>query len=218
MTLDDLIACRETELGDFVLGTYLAKVQREAQRVALVMERPGRVDGHSIRLKKTIELAAGVAGLSVHYELEDLPAGVCLHFAVEINLAAMAGHAPDRFYSDSDGIKLGMLDERIDLAPYPRPHRHRPMARPRRRAGLVAIGQPLVLPDRDGQPERRGLRRGLSILGRHPPLARDGRRPRPLGRLDSLGPRSNCCGKSVPSKNLAHGRGLLDVIDSPRET
>ena len=54
-------------------------------------------------------------GLSVHYEFDDLPAGVCLHFAVEMNLAAMAGHAPDRFYSDSTGTKLGLLDERIDL-------------------------------------------------------------------------------------------------------
>ena len=42
VTLDDLIACREIERGDFALGTYLAKVQREVERVALVMERPGR--------------------------------------------------------------------------------------------------------------------------------------------------------------------------------
>jgi 4-alpha-glucanotransferase len=118
-SLDDLIAGREVELGDFVLGTYLAKVQREPQRVAVVMERPGRVDGHSIRLKKTIELVPGDPGLSVYYELYDLPAGVCFHFAVEINLAAMAGHAPDRFYADPAGVKLGMLDERIDI-----PHTH----------------------------------------------------------------------------------------------
>jgi 4-alpha-glucanotransferase len=115
VSLDDLIAGREVELGDFVLGTYLAKVQREQKRVAVVMERPGRVDGHPIRIKKTIELLAGEPGLSVSYELDDLPAGVCFHFGVEINLAAMAGHAPDRFYSDSAGVKLGMLDERIDL-------------------------------------------------------------------------------------------------------
>ncbi len=115
VSLDDLIAGRETELGDFVLGTYLAKVQREAKRVALVMERPGRVDGHTIRVKKTIELAAGVSGLSVHYEFDDLPAGACFHFAVEINVAAMAGHAPDRFYSDTAGGTLGLLDERLDL-------------------------------------------------------------------------------------------------------
>jgi hypothetical protein len=114
-TLDDLIACREIELGDFVLGTSFARVQREAQRVALIMERPGRAHGHSIRLKKTIELAAGVAGLSVHYEFEELPAGFCLHFATEINLAAMAGHAPDRYYSDEAGAKLGLLDDRLDL-------------------------------------------------------------------------------------------------------
>lgn len=98
-----------------MLGTSLAKVQREPQRVAVVMERPGRVDGHTIRLKKTIELTAGSAGLSVHYEFDSLPAGVCLHFAVEINIAAMAGHAPDRYFSDQNGNKLGMLDERLDL-------------------------------------------------------------------------------------------------------
>jgi hypothetical protein len=116
---DDLVAGREAELGDFVLGTYLAKVQRERERVAVVMERRGRVGGHPIRLRKTITLLAGEAGLSIHYELEELPADVCLHFGVEFNLAAMAGHAPDRFYSDMAGVKLGMLDERIDL-----PHTH----------------------------------------------------------------------------------------------
>ena len=116
VTLDDLIACREKELGDFALGTYLAKAQRDVDRVAVVMERPGLAAGHSIRLKKTIELVAGESGLSVHYELGELPAGVVLHFAVEINLAAMAGHAPDRYYSDHAGIKLGLLDDLIDLS------------------------------------------------------------------------------------------------------
>jgi 4-alpha-glucanotransferase len=115
VTLDDLVACRETELGDFVTGTYLAKVQRDADRVRLVMERPGAVGGHSIRLRKTIELSAGSPSLVVHYQLEDLPVDVPLHFAVEINLAAMAGHAADRYYSDARGTKLGMLDDHLDL-------------------------------------------------------------------------------------------------------
>ena len=48
--------------------------------------------------------------------LEDLPRDDCLHFAVEINLAAMAGHAPDRYYSDPEGARLGLLDARLDLA------------------------------------------------------------------------------------------------------
>ncbi len=131
VTLDDLIACRETELGDFVTGTYLAKVQRDVERVRLVMERPGVVGGHSIRLRKTIELSAGSPSLVVHYQLEDLPRDAPLHFAVEINLAAMAGHAPDRYYSDpsarnsgclttgstcSDTSGLALTDEWLDLS------------------------------------------------------------------------------------------------------
>ena len=97
-------------------GTYLSKVQRDARRVALVMERPGQAGGHPIRIRKTIELIAGEAALGVHYELESLPTEACLHFAVELNLAAMAGHADDRYYADPSGSRLGMLDSRIDLS------------------------------------------------------------------------------------------------------
>jgi hypothetical protein len=113
--LDDLAACRDVERGDFVTGTYLAKAQRDPRRVAVVMERPGHADGHSIRIKKTIELRPGSPVLEVLYELSDLPREACLHFAVELNLAAMAGHAPNRYYLDAQGRNLGMLDSRIEL-------------------------------------------------------------------------------------------------------
>jgi alpha-amylase len=79
------------------------------------MERPGLAGGHPVRIRKSIELAAGTAALLVRYELSELPLDVCLHFAVELNLAAMAGHAEDRYYVDSQGLKHGMLDARIDL-------------------------------------------------------------------------------------------------------
>jgi alpha-amylase len=115
-TVDDLIAGREVERGDFAGGAYLARVQREARRVAVVLERPGRAGGKTIRIRKTIELLAGSPDLAVTYTLEDLPRDECLHFAVEINLAAMAGHAPDRYYSEPSGARLGMLDARVDLA------------------------------------------------------------------------------------------------------
>jgi alpha-amylase len=114
-TLDDLIAGREVERGDFAAGAYLARVQREPRRVAAVLERPGLAAGHTIRIRKTIELRAGSPELAVSYLLEDLPRDDCLHFAVEINLAAMAGHAPDRYYSDPSGAHLGLLDARLDL-------------------------------------------------------------------------------------------------------
>jgi alpha-amylase len=115
VTLDDLAACRDVERGDFVQGAYLSRVQRGPNRAALVMERTGWVDGHAVRVRKTIELESGSDTLNVVYALEDLPPGVALHFAVEVNIASLAGHADGRYYGDGTGRRLGMLDSRLDL-------------------------------------------------------------------------------------------------------
>lgn len=115
VALADLIAGRAAERGDFVTGTYLSKVQRAPDRVALVMERPGSVGGRAVTVRKTIALATGSPSLEVHYVLGDLSPGVAFHFAVELNLAGMAGHATDRYYRDSSGTRLGMLDACLDL-------------------------------------------------------------------------------------------------------
>lgn len=115
LRLDDLVAGRDVEQGDFVTGTYLAKLQRNSDRVVLTMERPGRADGHTIHIRKAIALEAGSPTLEVMYVLEDLPPGTPLHFAIEINIAAMAGHAPDRYYADANGARLGPLDTRLEL-------------------------------------------------------------------------------------------------------
>jgi len=129
VTLDDLIECRDMERGDFAIGTFLAKTHREPDHVALVMERPGLAYGHSIRLRKTISLAAGNPSLSVRYELEDIPPGACLHFAVEINQAAMAGQAPDRYYSDPAGAPPRTAQRPARVGRCPRSHADRPLAR-----------------------------------------------------------------------------------------
>ena len=114
-TLEDLVACLDVDLGDFATGTYLSRVHRSPSQVAVVMERPGLVNGHAIQIQKTVTCEADCETLDIHYVLNDLPEGVPLVFAVEINLAAMAGHAHDRFYSDPAGLRLGMLDARLDL-------------------------------------------------------------------------------------------------------
>ncbi len=117
-TLEQLVAGRrDLERGDFVTGAYLASVQTSDHAARLIMERPGRADGHLVKIRKTIELRAGSPALDVRYELEDVPADHALRFAVEINLAAMAGHAVNRFIADLDGQRLGMLDEELDLPP-----------------------------------------------------------------------------------------------------
>jgi hypothetical protein len=116
VTLQELADCQDVELGDFVGGAYQSRVQRTSNHVALLMDRPGWADGHRIHIRKAIELAADSASLDVHYVLEELPPDTTLHFAVEMNFAAMAGHADDRYFSNGAGGRLGMLDSRLDLA------------------------------------------------------------------------------------------------------
>jgi 4-alpha-glucanotransferase len=116
VTLDDLITGREQECGDFALGTYLARTQRGPRRVAVVMERAGVAAGHSIRLRKTIELHAGRPCLSVRYELDDLPADPCLHFAVEMNVAGTAWRIDECYDAPRSETTIAALDESLDLA------------------------------------------------------------------------------------------------------
>ena len=111
--LHDLERCADLERGDFATGTYLAKIGRAGDRASVAMDRPGRADGHAITVRKTIAMTAGSPRIEIEYRLEDLPPGVPLHFAVEVNIAGMAGHADDRYYR-IDGPRAGMLDSRID--------------------------------------------------------------------------------------------------------
>jgi alpha-amylase len=114
VTIDDLAASRFVERGDFVGGAYLARVKREGKRVSLVMERPGLADDLPIKIRQTVEAAAGSPILEVRYEIEEIPADARPHFAVEINLAGMAGHADDRYYATPSGERLGTLDALVD--------------------------------------------------------------------------------------------------------
>ncbi len=115
-TLSDLIAGRDVEHGDFAVGTYHARIRREPDRVALFMDRSGRAGEHAIKLRKSISISAGQSSLSVRYEIENIPAEACLHFAVEINLAAMAVDGSAGYYADPSGANLGPLDSTLDLA------------------------------------------------------------------------------------------------------
>jgi alpha-amylase len=117
VTLDDLAACRDVERGDFATGTYLSRLHRGPDRVTLIMERAGRADGRVVHVRKSVELTAGEPALETLYVIEELPPDASLHFAVEFNIAALAGHADDRYFATPSGEKLGMLDARLDLPP-----------------------------------------------------------------------------------------------------
>ena len=107
---------RDIECGDFATGTF--RGQGPARAAASAPDHGPRRPGRrcSIRVRKTIALAAGEPVLTVRYEIEQIPPDACLHFAVEINLAGMAGAvARTRYYSSPDGTRLGQRGARLDL-------------------------------------------------------------------------------------------------------
>ncbi|WP_145262946.1 alpha-amylase/4-alpha-glucanotransferase domain-containing protein [Planctomycetes bacterium Pan216] len=103
------------ELGEFSTGDYRYATSRSGESVLLTMSHTGRLGARSVTVGKTITLTAGSSDLAIRYRLSDLPLERPAHFAVEFNIAALAGGADDRYYRDAQGTRLGRLDEHVDL-------------------------------------------------------------------------------------------------------
>ncbi|MCA9078968.1 MAG: DUF1926 domain-containing protein, partial [Planctomycetaceae bacterium] len=104
-------------IGDFVLGVYETRLRQSARRVEAVMRREGRCGDRWVTLTKTIALDADAGGqLEALYELEGLPPGESVHFAIEFNFAAMAAGQEDRYFYDVTGRQLGPLESVQSLA------------------------------------------------------------------------------------------------------
>jgi hypothetical protein len=60
---------------------------------------------------KTVSLDANAGGrLEINYELSNLTPGQQFHFGVELNFAAMAAGADDRYFYDAAGRQIGRLE------------------------------------------------------------------------------------------------------------
>lgn len=116
IALNDLVAVREAELGDFVTGVYEQRVGRNHQGAHVVLSRSGRVAGKPVRVTKQIDLRPGADVLEVRYRLEDLPRDLPLRFAVELNFAGMAAGADDRYFYYPGQDSAGQLQTLQDLA------------------------------------------------------------------------------------------------------
>jgi alpha-amylase len=116
LRLEQVAACQEAELGDFVTGPYEQQVRRQEGLVQLRLARSGQAAGRSIRLSKEIQLGAGSDTLVVRYLLENLPRDLALHFAVECNFAGMAAGADDRYFYHQGQARAGQLQTLQDLA------------------------------------------------------------------------------------------------------
>ena len=102
-------------IGDFATGVYDASVRKGEQKIALEMRRKGRVSDLNGEVRKIVVLSSDRPNeLLVQYHLIGFPKNVPLHFAVELNFAAMPGGADDRYFYDASGQRLGTLDTLLD--------------------------------------------------------------------------------------------------------
>ena len=109
------------QLGDFAEGVYLSRIRRSDERVEAIQWREGKMGPFQVKVSKTVALASRQGGsLEVTYVLENLPAGLPIHFGVEFNFAAMAAQANDRYYYDEHGQNLGPLESQHATAPLSR--------------------------------------------------------------------------------------------------
>jgi 4-alpha-glucanotransferase len=115
-TLDDVQAGRARQCGDFLHGMYEARIRRNPDRIQVQLSREGNVDGAPLRITKGLTLDAGSDTLQIAYLLENLPPDRPLHFAVEFNFAGLPAGADDRYFSDTDGNRLGQLGAKLNLA------------------------------------------------------------------------------------------------------
>jgi alpha-amylase len=114
-SLDAVAAGHYQELGDFVTGTFEAKLRRASDRMQVQMSREGRAGDHTVRITKGLTLDAGEQSLEVTYLLEGLPTDDVLHFGVEFNFAGLPSGADDRYFHNGNGESLGQLGTRLDL-------------------------------------------------------------------------------------------------------
>jgi alpha-amylase len=72
------------------------------------------VQGRKLKLTKGVTLNLGEATLEIAYYLENLPADIGLHLAPEFNFAGLPAGADDRYFTGSQGERLGQLGCQLD--------------------------------------------------------------------------------------------------------
>jgi hypothetical protein len=115
VTLADVAAHRERELGDFVTGRYDQEIRRAGDDVVLTLVRSGQAAGTAARVVKEVTLRPGADTLAIRYRLEGLPRDRRLHFAVEFHFAGMPAGADDRYFYCDGRQRAGQLQTLQDL-------------------------------------------------------------------------------------------------------
>ena len=103
-------------ISDFHTGGYQSIIRRSRDRVEACMARQGNLSSYGVQVTKVVALDKNKGGdLSVHYQIENLPPGLPVHFGVEFNISGLPGGAPDRYFYDQHGQRLGQLESVLSL-------------------------------------------------------------------------------------------------------
>jgi 4-alpha-glucanotransferase len=114
-TLQAVSRGEATEHGDFVQGVYESRIRKSDGRIQVQLSRLGQVAGRDVRITKGITAAAGSPTLEIAYLLENLPADLAVHFAIEMNFSGLPAGPDDRYYHDGQGNRLGQLGRQLDM-------------------------------------------------------------------------------------------------------
>ena len=115
-TPSDWTAGTERELAPWPNSEYrLTSISKSEDSVTVELSHQFECDERPLSIHKQIHLNRQSNALEVTYRLDGLADREPLKFAVEINMAAMAGHEHDRQFRDHLGQNLGMLDSSLTL-------------------------------------------------------------------------------------------------------
>lgn len=113
---DQVSLNQAAELTGWPTAAYeVESIEKSPDRIEVALSRATNVHGNDLKITKTVALPKPCNCAEVSYRLTGLSGLSASRFAVEINVAAMAGHESDRQFIDNSGHKLGMLDSSLRL-------------------------------------------------------------------------------------------------------
>lgn len=121
-SLGAIVRGEAMERGDFLTGSYEARLRRNPNRIQVQLVREGNAWGIPLAITKGVTLQAGSNTLEIAYLIEGLPPRRAFHFAVEFNFAGLPAGIDDRYFHDGKRQRLGRLGERLDLVGQERLH------------------------------------------------------------------------------------------------
>lgn len=106
----------EIEIAPWPTAKYeIVQLEKAMDHVTVHLRQSFLWDSAPLEIIKRITVSRSDSLIEVEYELNGLQGKPKTSLAVEINIAGMAGHEPDRQFRDGHGKELGYLDSCLNL-------------------------------------------------------------------------------------------------------